>query len=256
MFFGCSCVSGRSELTPLLPAGFGPITSLGTRRRLTLSPRHSSPGRAPHGTCPGVPTAAGAAPGPVHTTPFCSLGRGSGALKPGRNVQGHGEEGGPIPGTAARGTRCGTPRSHARSPHPEAEPGGAEPGGSGAGSRSCPYLVPGAAAAAPGAGAAAAAGPRRGCPSAGSAVPSGSGLSCGVQRAPPFPRCCCCYPSRLRPVGKELAGTPHSVGFTKIEFSACPLNYTACKCSAEQSRHRSSEARTLLLQIPHRPHTL
>lgn len=127
MFFGCSCVSGRSELTPLLPAGFGPITSLGTRRRLTLSPRHSSPGRAPHGTCPGVPTAAGAAPGPVHTTPFCSLGRGSGALKPGRKVQGHGEEGGPIPGTAARGTRCGTPRSHARSPHPEAEPGGQSP---------------------------------------------------------------------------------------------------------------------------------
>lgn len=90
-----------------------------------------------------------------------------------------------------------------------------------------PYLGRGArAAAAPRAGAAAAAGPRRGCPSA-------AGGSTGTERgrgglgdpeaaggAPRFSlalaACFCCYPSRPRPVGKELAGTPFSVGFTKI----------------------------------------
>lgn len=107
MFFGCSCVSGRSELTALLPAGLGPITSRCHRRaplagdeghravtaptcrdscdihRAALDPGWgcpsgkpsdpffprgtARPGRASSRTCPGVAGPAGAAAGPVHT---------------------------------------------------------------------------------------------------------------------------------------------------------------------------------------------
>lgn len=191
MFFGCSCVSGRSEPTALLPAGSVPITRWGRgapvrwpprhvaipaistelrwmpggagRRanRLSLSPRHSASRQS---LVPSLPGSSGTGGAGTHIAPFCPLGRGSGALKPARNVPGHEEEGGPEGGPAARGT----PRSPVRrSPQPAADPTGAEPGALGVASRS--YLVPGAEAAAPAAGAAAAAGPRRGCPSAGSA---------------------------------------------------------------------------------------
>lgn len=113
---------------------------------VTLSPRLSL-----------VPNLPG---GSAHTTPFCSLGRGSGALK-------------------ACPERAGT--RGRRGPHPPAAPSPGspipqEPGSyrrillaRGSVSLPRPYLVPGAGAAAPGAAAAAAAGPRRGCPSAGSA---------------------------------------------------------------------------------------
>lgn len=263
-----------------------------TTERLTSSRRQSPPRRSLVSTLrsranllgwrrPGwgerePAVAAGSCAEPMHATPFCSLERGSGALKPARDSQGHG--GGrpavPLPhprGPRSRGTRLaarsaaarslrpregeralpgqparrdhrGTPPQPTRVPGPcVACPGGrAGPWGAGEGrARRSPadapadrlgaaprtYLGPGAKAPAPGARAAAAAGPRRGCPSAarssppaGALAPSG-GLAL-LQRpvGSPLVACCCfwCYPSRLRPVGKELAGTPHSVGFTKI----------------------------------------
>lgn len=112
-----------------------------------------------------------------------------------------GKKGGPQrrlhPSPGSPGTAWGAPQRHAQEPRV-------------GGSRSCTYLVPGAEAAAPAAAAAAAAaGPRRGFPSAGSAR---SERLWALLRRPvgsPFSPCCCrCYPSRLRPVGRELAGTP------------------------------------------------
>lgn len=84
------------------------------------------------------------------------------------------------------------------------------------GAASRTYLGPGARAAAPGAAAAAAAGPRGACPSAGGSTRTERGLALPASRSPPLLLWLMLYPSRLRPVGKELAGTPRSVGFTKI----------------------------------------
>lgn len=192
----------------------------------------------------------------MHATPFCSLERGSGALKTARDSQGHrgGRQGKPsrpaapspwapllsrsrgtplaarsaaaralrpregeraLPGQPARGGHRGTPPQPTRVPGPcVACPGGrAGPWGAGEGrARRSPadapadrlgaaprtYLGPGAKAPAPGARAAAAAGPRRGCPSAarssppaGALAPSG-GLAL-LQRpvGSPLVACCC-----------------------------------------------------------------
>lgn len=171
--------------------------------RLSLSPRHSASRQS---LVPSLPGGSGTGGAGTHIAPFCPLGRGSGALKPARNVPGHEEEGGP--------------EGDAPQPRPQ-EPaaGSGSHRGRARGSGRCEPLLPC---------------PRSGGSSA-SSRSSRSGrapprLSIGGERSlraglgspaasgglPLFAGCCRCYPSRLRPVGKELAGTPRSVGFTKI----------------------------------------
>lgn len=179
-------------------------------------------GGASYRTCPGVARPAGAAAGPVHTTPFCSLGRGSGALKPARSVQGHGEEGGPEGGPAAPspgspGTPRGAPQSHPQEP------------ASRSGSRRGRARRLGSVGAAPALTLSPERrqqrqeqeqpqrpGPAEVVHRPGALAPSGSWLSCGVQWAPPF-RLLLLLLSQPPETGwKRACRNPHSVGFTKI----------------------------------------
>lgn len=112
-------------------------------------------------------------------TPFSSQERGSGAC-PGR------------PGARVRWGGGGESDREARRPlalsllppHGPARPSGPPPPALGAASRS--YLGPGAQAATPGAAAAAAAGPRGACPSAGGSTRTERGLALPASRSPPL----------------------------------------------------------------------
>lgn len=91
VFLGCSCAWGRSELTAL-----GPITAVpppGTRGTpcgvaipavptgLRWIPAAGYPSGEPGDPFPAAQPVPNLPGGSAHTTPFCSLGRGSGALK-------------------------------------------------------------------------------------------------------------------------------------------------------------------------------
>lgn len=195
--------------------------------RLSLSPRHSASRQS---LVPSLPGSSGTGGAGTHIAPFCPLGRGSGALKPARNVPGHEEEGGPEGGPAARGT----PRSPVRrSPQPAADPTGAEPGALGVASRS--YLVPGAEAAAPAAGAAAAAGPRRGCPSAGSA--RSERVSALLRRpvgSPFSPAAAAVIPAAWDRLGKSLQEPP--ARWASQRFNSAPARLIIQPASARQNR--------------------
>lgn len=255
-FLSAGAVSGRSELPPLLPPPLSdpslPLGTRGTARRpprhvatflryppsrsgsrvgwgcpwgepITLShrefntPRHSPARPVPSGgACPG------AAAGPVLTTPFCSLGRGSGALKPARDVQGHGGEGGPA--------------AHARLPEPLL-PCPRSEGGSSASSRSSRS------------GRAPSIGGER-WPRAGLGSPQASGGS-------PFSlTAAAAVPAAQDRLGKSLQEPPTRWALQR--FNSVPARLITQPASARQDRAVAAARRhggCLVLPIARRPHT-